>query len=132
MLYHSSVFLDNSGLENIFGEQVFSYKKISPQKWKNAKVNRKEEEENEQILKKIAESPCKSALNKLVADISEFNKEEMDDKLRGKDQFNTVCWVWGINNCHKDNPESKMDNDDTENIFTTEKHLSFLNRKYIF
>lgn len=131
VLYLTSVFLDNSGLENIFGEEVFSYKKFSPQKWKNAKVNRKEEEENEQMLKKIMECPGKRALNKLVADIAEFNKEEMDEKLKGNDQFNTVCWVWGLRNCHKDEPESPMDNDDPKNIFETEKHLKFLNRKYM-
>lgn len=122
---------DNTGFENILNQKVFSFKKYFQQKWKNAKVNRKEEEENEKTLKGIMEKPGKNALKNLVSDIEKYEKEELDDKIKGNDQFNTVCWIWGIENCHKERPDSKMDNDDAENIFNVEKHYDFLNRKFI-
>ncbi|KRH91788.1 hypothetical protein M153_25157000146 [Pseudoloma neurophilia] len=129
LFYLVAIFADNSGLEKIFGQKIFSFKNISPVKWKNAKVNKKEEEENQKILDKIMAMPGKKALNQLVSDIKKFNKEEEQDKIDGKDKFNTVCWLWGMEKCHKDEPESKLDNDNPKNIFTTEKHFAFLNRK---
>lgn len=102
-----------------------------PDKWKNAKAERLEDEENEQILKKIMESPSKDTLKALVNDIEEYEKDELDNVKKGEDQFNTVCWLWNIRHCACDEPVERFDATNPDEQFSKEKHLNYLNRKYI-
>lgn len=117
-------------LQDMLDHDISSFKKKFPIRWKNAKINRKEDEENEEILQRLMQYPGKNVLNQLVADVEQLDREEHLQKVKGENQLNIVCWLYAIEKCHKDGNESRLDIDDPDNIFDIEKHRHFLTKKY--